>query len=94
MRTLRAAALGLLLLAACNKPEADDCRKALQNMQEILGTDQMKNNVDIESEVRRCKGGSSKESVACAMAAKTLPELQQCNFMGTGKHKKDAEKKE
>jgi hypothetical protein len=86
--TLRAAAVGLLLLAgACNKPEAEDCRKAIQNMQELLGTDNLNKGFDLESEVRRCKGGSSKEAVQCAAAAKTVEELHKCDFMGTGKKK-------
>ena len=40
-------------------------------------------NGDNEGEVRRCKGGSSRESVACAMKAGTLDELKACGFMAT-----------
>ena len=69
------------ILGACNKPEADDCRKAIANMQKLLGTDASAKNVDSEGEVRRCKGGSSRESVACAMKAGTLDELKACGFM-------------
>jgi hypothetical protein len=66
----------------CNKPEADDCRAAIANMQKLLGTDTAAKNADNESEVRRCKGGSTKETVACAMKATTLDELKACGFMG------------
>jgi hypothetical protein len=67
--------------AGCNKPAAEDCRAAIANMQKLLGTDAAAKNGDNEGEVRRCKGGSSRESVACAMKASTLDELKACGFM-------------
>lgn len=69
--------------AACNKPTADDCREAIANMQKLLGTTDTAKLADSEAEVRRCKGGSSKEAVACAMKATTLTELKACSFMGS-----------
>jgi len=74
-------------LGACNKPELDDCRKAIANMQKLLGTDAAAKNVDSEGEVRRCKGGSTREAVACAVKANTVDELKACQFMGTKSHK-------
>jgi hypothetical protein len=69
--------------AACNKPTNEDCRQAITNMQRLLGTDvAAKNEADTESEVRRCKGGSSRDAVACAIKATTLDELKACAFMG------------
>ena len=79
------AVLGVASLGACNKPEADDCRKAIANMQKLLGTDAAAKNVDNEGEVRRCKGGSSRQAVACAIKATTLDELKACEFMGSKK---------
>jgi hypothetical protein len=79
------AVLGVASLGACNKPELDDCRKAIANMQKLLGTDAAAKNVDNEGEVRRCKGGSSREAVACAIKATTLDELKACEFMGSKK---------
>jgi len=83
MRTLLAVAVvvGLASLAACDKPSKDDCRKALLNMQHLMGTE----NVDsggggIEGEVRRCQGGSRKEAVDCAIKATTMDELRHCAF--------------
>jgi hypothetical protein len=77
--------LGLIVAlacgSACNKPSEDDCRKALSNMQALLGTEYLSKNSDIQGEVRRCKGGSSKKAVECAIAAKTLEELRACEFM-------------
>ena len=72
---------------ACNKPAADDCRQAIANMQRLLGTDAAAKNVDNEGEVRRCKGGSSRAAVACAIKATTMDDLKACEFM-TPKSKK------
>jgi len=68
-------------LAACNKPSDESCRKAIANMRSLLGTDSPTSNVDVEGDVRRCKGGSSKKAVECAGNAKTLDELRACDFM-------------
>lgn len=77
----------LVLGTACNKPSDEDCRKALVNMQSILGTEHLSKNADMQGEVRRCKGGSSKKAVECAIAAKTLQELEACDFMKVEKKK-------
>jgi hypothetical protein len=74
-------------LGACNKPTADDCRLAIANMEKLLGTDSTTKNVDPEGEVRRCKGGSSREAVACAVKAATIEDLKACEFMGPKKGK-------
>ena len=75
--------LGFVVLAAaaCNKPELEDCRKALDNMQHLLGTDTISKNGDNEGDVRRCRGASTKESVACAIKAQTMDDLRKCGFM-------------
>ena len=73
-----------LLVAGCNKPSEESCKKALLNMQHLLGTDKENKAGDLESEVRRCKGGSTKEAVECAAAAPTLDDLKKCDFYGTG----------
>lgn len=70
-------------IAACNKPTADDCRQAIRNMQVQLGTDTAARNSDIEAEVRLCKGGSSREAVACAIKASSPQELKACDFMSS-----------
>jgi len=70
-----------LVTAACNKPAPEDCRKALTNMQHLLGTDNLLKTGDFETEVRACRGGSSKESVECAIAANTVEQLRACGFM-------------
>ncbi len=70
---------GLVALGVgCNKPSNDDCRKAIVNMQTLIGTENQQ--TDLEGEVRRCRGGSSREAVDCAIKATTLDELQKCEF--------------
>jgi len=78
--------LGLVAGTGCSKPSEDDCRKALSNMQSLLGTEYLTS--DVQGEVRRCRGGSSKKAVECAIAAKTLDELKACDFMHAPENKK------
>lgn len=74
-----AVVLGLVVLAgACNKPSEESCRKAMANVRSILGTESAV--ADIEAGVRRCKGGSSKKTVECAINAKTREQLKECGF--------------
>lgn len=77
------AIVGVGGVAACNKPTADDCRLAIANMQLLLRNENAARNSDNESEVRSCKGGSSKEAVACAIKATTRAELDACDFWKT-----------
>ena len=70
----------LVLLVACNKPSEENCRKAIDNMEHLMGTESLTQTGGVEGEVRRCKGGSSKEAVECAMKATTLEELEHCDF--------------
>ena len=81
MRMMRIAVGVLFVVGACNKPDMEDCRKALDNMQHILGTENISKNGDNEGDVRRCRGGSSKDAVACAIKATTKADLQACDFM-------------
>ncbi len=74
-------AIALAPLAACDKPDAEACRKALANMQHLLGTDSSNDQAALEGEVRRCRGGSSKAAVECATKATSLDELRKCDFM-------------
>src|SRR5688500_9143268 len=79
-----AGALGLLTLGGCNKPTMEDCRLAIANMEKLHHTDSTGARTrEGESEIRRCKGGSTKEAVACAKRATTLDELKACGFMGS-----------
>jgi len=77
----RALVLMLLLFAACEKPSEENCRKALANMRDLMGTESGVGGRDLEGDVRRCKGGSSKKSVECAGKATSLDDLEKCEFM-------------
>ena len=70
--------------AACDKPTSEDCEKALRNMQRLLNTDNLGTTASLQGEIRRCRGGSSKAAVACAIKANTLEELKACDFEKTG----------
>ncbi|HEY1815691.1 MAG TPA: hypothetical protein VGG74_25255 [Kofleriaceae bacterium] len=85
----RVAILCALVLAACNKPTPDDCEKALRNMQALLGTENLNTTASLQGEVRRCRGGSTKEAVACAIKATSIADLDKCDFEKTGRHKLD-----
>jgi len=76
-RPLLVAALALAV--GCNKPSKDECRKAIENMRVLMGTEKL--NSDVEGEVRRCNGGSSKPAVECAIKATSLDQLRDCKFM-------------
>ncbi|MBA3395894.1 MAG: hypothetical protein H0T89_24900 [Deltaproteobacteria bacterium] len=65
----------------CNKPSEESCRKALGNMRLLLGTENLNSNADLDGDVRRCRGGSSKKAVDCATKATTLEQLRACDFM-------------
>jgi len=80
------AALGAASVSACDRPTPEDCEKALRNMQLLLGTDNLNTTAGIQGEVRRCRGGSSKTAVSCAIKAQTIEELNKCDFERTGKH--------
>ena len=67
----------MFALVACDKPSEEECTKAIENMQRILGTE----GGDIRAQVRRCKGGSSKKAVQCATAAKDRKELLACDMI-------------
>ena len=73
--------LGSSMIAGCNKPTEDQCRAAITNMEKLLGTEASARAADNEGEIRRCRGGSTKEAVTCAARANTLEELKACAFM-------------
>ena len=83
------ATLAALGAGACNKPTPEDCRQAISNMERLLGTEAAARNAGDEGEVRRCRGGSTKEAVACAIKATTLEELNACGFWGSKGKKND-----
>ena len=80
IRLVLLALLAVAALGGCDKPTPEACRKALLNMQHLLGNTSQSDEAAIASEVRRCRGGSSKTAVACAIKAQTLDQLKACEF--------------
>ena len=82
VRLFAAAALAVTAMSqgACNKPTPDECKKALTNMQQLMGTEAVNTPSTVAAATRRCRGASKKESVNCAAKATTLDELKQCAF--------------
>ena len=72
--------IALLGLGACDRPTPEDCEAALRNMQHLLGTENLNTPAGLQGEIRRCRGGSSKTAVQCAIKAQTLDELKACEF--------------
>ena len=77
---MRRLLLAALLLVACDKPSKDDCRRALLNMQHLMGTENLLQQGGLDGEVRRCQGGSTTKAVQCAIAATSMDELKRCDF--------------
>jgi hypothetical protein len=75
-----------LVLGACDKPTPESCEKALHNMAVLMGTDNLDTPAEMQGEVRRCRGGSTKAAVDCAIKATTLDELAKCDFEKTAPH--------
>lgn len=68
-----------LAAAACNKPSEEDCTKAIENMRKLMGTTNPTD--DLAPYVRRCRSGSTQDSVKCATSAKSREELLACKFV-------------
>lgn len=72
----------IVATAACNKPSEDDCRKAVERIRELTGTNKLTDAPDdVEGAVRSCRGSATKESVKCAMEAGSLEQLERCGIM-------------
>ena len=67
--------------SACNKPTEEDCRKAIANMQKLLGTDNLSQTEDLAARSGAAAAARSKEAVECAIKATSLDELRACDFM-------------
>ena len=70
--------LGALGGAGCSKPTADDCRKAVLNLQRLRGLDTSSQAPDVEQFVRKCRATGSPEVVHCIINASTAAEVERC----------------
>ena len=60
----------------CNKPTEEDCQKAIDNINKIHG--QTIDKKESAPAVRKCRSSSTKEAVACMLAATTKEQVQAC----------------
>ncbi|MEO6776422.1 MAG: hypothetical protein ABI467_25990 [Kofleriaceae bacterium] len=86
LATILTTVLLALGTGACDKPSSESCEQALRNMQRILGTEALNDTASLQSDIRSCRGESSKAAVACAIKATTVEDLNNCDFEKQGKH--------
>jgi hypothetical protein len=63
---------------ACEKPQEEECQRAVDNIRKLYGTDSFSHGVPPQAAVRSCRGSATKESVRCIAAATSLEELNAC----------------
>ena len=68
----------LCVAGACSKPTADDCRKAVLNLQRIRGLDTSSHAPDPEAFTRKCRATGDPKVVKCIIDAKTEGEVARC----------------
>lgn len=78
MKRLAAPFLLILLTVGCSKPGADDCRKAVLNIQRLRGMDTDAQAPDPEAAVRQCRSTANPNTVRCLIEAKTTDDLARC----------------
>ena len=73
--------LGLTITAsACDKPSEDDCRRAIDNIKRLSGTDKMLDAESTAGWIRKCRGNSKRDTVQCAIGAQTREGLEKCGI--------------
>lgn len=75
---LVAMAATALLATACNKPTEEACKKAIENIRSLYGTDANDVGAPPAAVLRSCQGGETPKSVACFTEAKSLDDLGKC----------------
>ncbi len=70
--------VALGLVGACSKPSAEDCRKAVLNLQRIRGLDTSAHAPDPEAFTRKCRATGDPKIVRCIIDAKTEGEVARC----------------
>ena len=67
-----------LALGGCDRPNEDECTKAVENLQRLRGLEHDVSAPDPKAAVRKCRANGHKKSTACLAAAKTLAEADAC----------------
>ena len=76
---ITAAALGLTLaLAACGGDDGPTCDKVVDHTMSLLPAELKANMGDKKQLIEQCKKETSKEERACALKAKSMPDLMKC----------------
>jgi hypothetical protein len=83
MRTMMALVLGVCFLAGCDKPTEADCKKAVDNLNQIYGAHD--DDDALADGVRHCQAMSTKATVQCMIAAKTIEDADKCEGKNPGK---------
>jgi hypothetical protein len=76
MRTLLV--MVLLSLGCANKPSEEECKKAISNIQKVLGLEGTAIEADTIAAIRKCRGQSTRQAALCMAAAKTSEEIDAC----------------
>jgi hypothetical protein len=71
-------ALALIFAAGCDRPDEDNCRLAVENIQRIAQAGDRIERADTEAAVRSCRANASRESVQCMINARTMEDLIDC----------------
>ncbi len=66
------------LAGGCDRPDEDDCRLAVENIQRIAQAGDRIERADTEAAVRSCRANASSESVQCMINARTMDDLRGC----------------
>jgi len=77
IRVLLVALLALAGAAGCNKPSESDCKKAVEHIRKLHGTEHEDPSIE-RAAVRSCRGNASKDAVKCILAAQDEAGLQAC----------------
>jgi hypothetical protein len=78
MKTLSCLVLAFGLVACTGKPSEEKCRQAVDNIRLLTGQDRAEGGVDPKGAIRSCRARSSRQTVECQIAARSLADLAAC----------------
>lgn len=74
--------LAVALFGACDKPSEANCKRAVTNIRQLMGTSKMSiDGAQDAAWVRSCRGTAKEASVSCAIEAKSLDGLKTCGLL-------------
>lgn len=79
IRAITFAFLAALVAAGCEaKPTEEACERAIENLREISGLARADVGADPKAAIRSCQANSSRATVDCMIAAKTMEDIVEC----------------